>query len=223
MNDVEAALTRLTNLVPFLRWRLGAPQDDELAAAELASDPDRLAAVVTESGPAWDIDDPVVLASLWWQAYAYRVAGTSLACWLLTGVGPVPVAVGVGRHRPNSIVCLPDEGESTIEAIVDRLFTGHLDGVADALRARHRIGEQLVWGNAAAGVASALLAVAGADGAPPELRARASDVMAALPHGMDALGTWREGEYLRTTCCLWFKTPSANGGYCADCSFIARG
>src|SRR5262249_10487046 len=103
------------------------------------------------------------------------------------------------------------------------LFAGHLDSVAAALRTRHRIGEQLVWGNAAAGVASALLAVAGADGAPSELRSRAPDITAALPHGMGGLGTWHDGEYARTTCCLWFKTPSAKGGYCADCSFVTRG
>lgn len=222
MTDVDAALTELTKLVPFLRWRIGAPSEDELVGRELAADPDRLAAAVTASRPAWNVDDPVVVASLWWQAYAYRVAGTSLACWLLSGVGPQPIAVGIGRHRPGSIVCAPDTRDADLDALVDRLFTGHLDHVAASLRARHRIGEQLLLGNAAAGVASALLAVAGADGAPPTLRARVPEVTAALPHDMDVLGTWRDGEYTRVTCCLWFKTPSAKGGYCADCPFTAR-
>lgn len=221
MTAVEGALTTLTEHVSFLRWRIGEPEDGELVAAELAADPDHLAAVVAASRPAWDIDDPVVLASLWWQAYAYRMAGTSLACWLLTGIGPVPIAAGIGRHRPASIVCGPD-GETALDALLHCLFAEHLDGVAESLRARHRIGEQLVWGNAAAGVASALLAVAGAEGAPPDLRARAPRISAALPHGMSDLGWWHEGEYSRTTCCLWFKTPSANGGYCADCSFVSR-
>ena len=221
-DDVEVALTCLTELVPFLRWRIGEPVDGELVGAELAASPERLAATVAASHPAWDLDDPVVLASLWWQAYAYRVAGTSLACWLLTGVGPVPVAVGIGRHRPSSIVCPPAERESALDVLVARLFDGHLEGVAAALRVRHRIGEQLVWGNAAAGVASALLAVAGAEGAPEDLRPRAPDVIAALPHGMEALGRWCNGEYARTTCCLWFKTPSSKGGYCADCPFVTR-
>lgn len=222
MTPIEPSLTRLTDVVSFLRWRIGEPGEDEPAGAELSSDPDHLAAVVAQSKPAWNIDDPVVLASLWWQAYAYRVAGTSLACWLLTGAGPDPVAVGIGRHRPSSIVCGPD-GERDLDALLDRLFARHLDGVAHALRARHRIGEQLLWGNAAAGVASALLAVAGATAAPAGLRARAPEITAALPHDMGALGSWRDGEYARTTCCLWFKTPSANGAYCADCSFVTRG
>ena len=199
MTEVEPALTRLTDLVSFLRWRIGDPTEGELVGAELAADPDLLACVVADSRPAWDIDDPVVLASLWWQAYAYRVAGTSLACWLLTGVGPVPTAVGIGRHRPSSIVCGP-EGETELDRLIDALFARHLDGVADALRASHRIGEQLVWGNAAAGVASALLAVAGAEGAPPELRSGAPAITASLPHDMAALGTWRDGEYARPTC-----------------------
>lgn len=222
MSNIEPPLTRLTDLVSFLRWRVGEPEDGELAGAELAAHPDLLERAVAGSRPAWDIDDPVVLASLWWQAYAYRVAGTSLACWLLTGVGVQPVAVGIARHRPSSIVCAPGAGESDLHALVGQLTEGHLDGVAESLRARHRIGEQLLWGNAAAGIASALLAVAGAEGAPAELRGRAPEITAALPHGMDALGTWRAGEYTRTTCCLWFKTPVAKGGYCGDCSFTAR-
>lgn len=222
MTPIEPCLTRLTDAVSFLRWRIGVPSEGEPVGAELASDPDHLAAVVADSRPAWDIEDPVVLASLWWQAYAYRVAGTSLACWLLTGAGPVPVAVGIGRHRPSSIVCGPD-GERDLTALLGRLFAQHLDVVAESLRARHRIGEQLLWGNAVAGIASALLAVAGVDGAPADLRTRAPDVTAALPHGMDTLGSWREGEYARTTCCLWFKTPGAKGAYCADCSFVTRG
>jgi hypothetical protein len=221
--SVEEALTALTERVSFLRWRVGEPAVDELVGAELAADPDALAAAVAASRPAWDVDDPMVLASLWWQAYAYRVAGTSLACWLLTGVGPVPLAAGIGRHRPSSIVCAPgDVGETSLETLVDRLFAGHLDPVAASLRDRHCIGEQLLWGNAAAGVASALLALAGADGTSPEVRQKAPAITDALPHDMPALGTWRNGEYRRTTCCLWFKTPVAKGGYCNDCSFVTR-
>lgn len=222
MTDVEPALTLLADAVPFLRWRIGEPKAGEPVGAQLVADPDHLAAVIGESRPAWDTDDPVVLASLWWQAYAYRVAGTSLACWLLTGVGPVPVAVGIGRHRPSSIVCLR-AGETDLDSLLDRLFARHLDGVAGSLRARHRIGEQLLWGNAAAGVASALLAVAGAENAPAGLRARAPEISVVLPHDMGALGYWRDGEYARTTCCLWFKTPVARGAYCSDCSFVTRG
>jgi len=218
VSEASNALSALTERVSFLRWRVGEPADDELVGADLASDPDVLAAAVAASRPAWDVDDPMVLASLWWQAYAYRVAGTSLACWLLTGVGPVPIAVGIGRHRPSSIVC-SDATETELDALVERLFAGHLDLVAASLRDRHRVGEQLLWGNAAAGVASALLALAGADGTPADLRQKAPAITDALPHDMPALGTWHDGEYRRTTCCLWFKTPVAKGGYCSDCSF----
>jgi ferric iron reductase protein FhuF len=81
------------------------------------------------------------------------------------------------------------------------------------------LGEQLLWGNVSAGIASALGALASADGAPP-LRDRIDVVLAALPHGMPALGGWHDGGYHRKTCCLWWKTPTAKGAYCADCSLV---
>jgi ferric iron reductase protein FhuF len=104
--------------------------------------------------------------------------------------------------------------------VVDRLFAGHLDPVAAALRARHRIGARLVWGDAAAAVASCLGAVAGADGAPDGIDARLVAATAALPHGVPALGTWTEPHrrYRRQTCCLWWKTTASQGALCEDCS-----
>lgn len=224
--DARAALGQLTDLVPFLRWRLGSPEHGELVGADLGADPDLLAAAITASRPAWDTDDDAVLASLWWQAYAYRVAGTAIACWLLTGVAPDPsgggTAVGIARHRPSAVVYADTRAITDLEALAARLFDGHLDAVAVALRARHRVGTQLVWGNVAAALASAMLAVAGADGAPPTLRTRAEGVLAALPHDVGSLGRWCDGEYERTTCCLWYKAPTSRGAYCADCPLPRR-
>ena len=68
------------------------------------------ASAVAASAAGRGSDDPQVLASLWWQAYAYRVAGTALACWLVGGVVPdvraEAMAVGVARSRPSSVVYL---------------------------------------------------------------------------------------------------------------------
>ena len=116
--DLRAALGRLAEPAPHLRWRLVPPGEplavDELACAELAGDPDALAAAVASSAEGRGSADPQVLASLWWQAYAYRVAGTALACWLLSGVAPdvraEATAVGVARSRPSSVVYLVTRG-----------------------------------------------------------------------------------------------------------------
>ena len=214
----------VAELVPFMRWRVGEPAPDDLVGADLATDPDRLAALVAPGVDAWRTDDPQVLASLWWQSYSYRLAGTTLAAWVLTGGAPDPAApgAGTGRRGPRSSSLLVGPTSAVVEDLDDllfRLFAGHLDGVAAALRARHRIGEQLLWGNTAAAVASALGALATAEGAPA-LRARVDAVTAALPHRIDALGTWAPGAYdfRRRTCCLWWKTAAADGATCEDCS-----
>lgn len=226
MIDAPEPLTALHALVPFLRARVGPLDEGEISSEAIASNPAAFAASVDTSREAWDIDDPAVLASLWWQAYAYRIGGTTLACWLVSGAAPDPsiggAGFGIARHRPSSVVY--GSAAALISDVVDlgdRLFAGHLDHVAAALRSAYRLGEQLIWGNVTASLTSAMLAVAGADGAPP-CRDRIPAVMAALPHDVAALGRWTDGEHVRTTCCLWYKTPTAKGGYCADCPFVAR-
>ncbi|HKY69082.1 MAG TPA: IucA/IucC family C-terminal-domain containing protein [Acidimicrobiales bacterium] len=287
-SDVRAALVALVEPAPHLRWRwatTGDPlADDELSCAALADDPDALAAAVAASAAGRGSDDPQVLASLWWQAYAYRVAGTALACWLLSGVAPdvraERTAVGIARSRPSAVVYLlpapapgpttavsaagrrgddsrPDRPEAMtgggrtsspretatgshrlgtpgiaepgaaaddLATFVDRLFAGHLDRVAASLRARHRLGGPLLWGNVAAACASAVGAVHAVAG--PSWPDRLSAFLSAAPHDLAALGHWRwpappdrpDPSYRRTTCCLWWKTTAAAGSLCADCS-----
>ncbi len=219
-----AALGAVTDLVPHLRWRIGAPGDGDLLGAELAADPDRLAALVAATAGGRGSDDPQVLASLWWQAYAYRVAGTTLAAWVVAGTAPDPAApgtgVGLARSRPSSLLVDPDgHTVDDIDELVRRLFAGHLEPVMASLRARHATGLRLLHGNVAAGVASALGAVGTAEGASPALRARRDLATAAIarPHEPD-LGGWTDWDYRRTTCCLWWKTSAAAGKLCEDCS-----
>jgi len=73
------SLASVTDLVGHLRWRIGPPEHGDLVGAELAADPERLGVEVAATAPGRGSDDPQVLGSLWWQAYAYRVAGTTLA------------------------------------------------------------------------------------------------------------------------------------------------
>ena len=218
------ALTAVTDLVGHLRWRLGPPEEGDLVGAELAADPAELAARVAVTAAGRGSDDPQVLGSLWWQAYAYRVAGTTLAAWVVGGSAPdvsAPgTAVGVARARPASLVVDPAAGELTaLDEVLERLFAGHLDQVAVALKDRHALGTSLLWGDVVAGVASALGAVGTAEGSPP-LRYRVDLVTASLPHGIGRLGAWAEGSwsFRRRTCCLWWKTTASAGALCEDCS-----
>jgi ferric iron reductase protein FhuF len=227
MTATDPSLSAVTDLVAHLRWRIGEPGPDDLVSIRLADDPDHLAAVVASTAAGRGSEDPQVLGSLWWQAYAYRVGGTTLAACVLEGSAPDPAAEGTGvsvaRSRPAGLIVDPGAPSITdLGTILQRLFAGNLEPVADALRARHSLGERLIWGNAAAGIASALGAVASAEGAP-DLREPIETVVAALPHGMPDLGEWLPGgwDYRRTTCCLWWKTTVSGGGLCTDCPLPA--
>ena len=223
------SLDAVAALVPFLRARRGRPEDGDLLGADLIATPDRLREAIAQSADARGSDDPQVLASLWWQGYCYRLAGTTLAAWVVAGSAPDPSAsagagVNVARGRPSSLVVGPRAREvGSLERLLDHLFPDHLDPVADALRDVHPIGTRLVWGNADAGIASCLSAVATAPGAPKDLHDRVDEVVAALPDGVGRLGRWlapQHHRYHRTTCCLWWKTTTAGGTYCEDCSLL---
>ncbi|MGQ0520646.1 MAG: hypothetical protein ACT4PX_05785 [Actinomycetota bacterium] len=222
----EQLLGAVTDLVPFLRWRVGPPEGDELAGDELAADPDRLAGAVAATAAGRGTDDAQVAASLWWQSYAYRVAGTTLGCWLLSGAAPDPsapgTAVGVARSRPSSVVYSPGAATVTdLGGLVDRLFAGHLDRVAASLRSRHALGTALVAGNTASSIESALAAVRTAPEAP-ERGAALAAVRAALPAAVTATVELGPEGARRRTCCLWWKTADAGGRLCADCSLHER-
>lgn len=219
-------LDEVTRLVPFLQCRQGDAEPGDLLSRELIEDPDLLAAEITATSLGRGSDDRQVLASLWWQGYTYRTAGMTLAAWVAAGAAPDLAAstgcgVGVTRSRPSSLVVGATAAElADLSAVVDRLFAGHLDPLAESLRARHQIGARLVWGNAAASIASCLGALVSAEGAPPGLATRAEVATTALPHDIARLGSWTppDRSYKRTTCCLWWKTTAAAGAYCKDCS-----
>jgi hypothetical protein len=214
-----AGLTPVSDLVAHLRWRVGPPEGDDLRSADL--DADRLVEVVAATGPGRGSGDPQVLASLFWQAYAYRLGGTTLAAWVAGGSAPDPTApgtgVGVARSRPASLVVDPDARPlERLEDVVAGVLA-NLDAVSTALRVHHRLGEQLVHGNALAGIASALGAVVTAESAPP-LAERAEAALRALPWSDLAEWSTAPWAFRRRTCCLWWKTTAADGALCEDCS-----
>lgn len=218
VQNSTGGLAALSEFVPFLRWRVGAPEAGELVAAELVAEVDPLAEVVAASGRGRGTDDPQVAASLWWQSYAYRVAGTTLAAWVVGGVAPDPSAPGTAfaqaRNRPSAVVYDPGaEMVDDLDELVRRTLDGALAPMADALRARHPLGPVLVRGNTMSSIESVLGAVAAAPGSP-DLSDRMTQLRAALPAAFTA--TLVEGR--RRACCLWWKTGESTGRLCADCS-----
>jgi ferric iron reductase protein FhuF len=198
---------------------VGAAGADELPATRLI-DGDALLDTVRSTGAGRGAPDDAVAASLFLQAYAYRVAGTTLACAAVAGVGPDPsagaVAVALARHRPAAVTYLADVTVAD-SALDERLFAGHLDPLVAATRARVALGERLVWGNVAAAVVAAARAVAGTAADPAAVWTWFDAWLAAAPHRLATLGAGGAAAYRRRTCCLWWK--ASGGGLCADCPF----
>jgi hypothetical protein len=200
--SATGALTVLSDRVSFLRWRIGEPAADEL----VPGDPDALAVVVAECGRGRGTEDPAVAASLWWQSYAYRVAGTALAAWAVAGEGPdaTGAAVAHARHRPSAVTYRTDRGISDLDELVATTLEA-IEPAADALRARHRVGATLLRGNTMSSIASVLGAIGGSPA-----------VLAALP--AELRRTFDDTCNRRRACCLWWKTDESAGRLCADCS-----
>jgi hypothetical protein len=226
--SASPSLGAVAELVPFLRSRRGVPEPDgdEVRAIDLLNDPDGFAQRVLDTAQGRGTSDPQVLASLWWQSYAYRAAGTTLAAWVVAGSAPDPtiesgIGVGMSRARPASLLVGPDATEiSHLPDLVTATVGGHLTPLADALRSRIQVGQRLLDGNAVASIAGCLGAVVCADDAPPELGARMDEVFAALPATYRSLGSWEvpHRAFRRRTCCLWWKTEGSGGALCEDCS-----
>jgi ferric iron reductase protein FhuF len=230
-SGVPEALGRLTEVADWMRWRLVAPGEalaaGEVECAALAASPAAVAEAIATGADARGTDDPTVMASLWWQGYAYRTAGVALACRLLTGAAPDcragRMAVGIARGRPSSTVWRLSPRTSAVgddRQLCASLFDGHLDLVARNLP---RMGRGLVWGNVAAACASGAGAVREAAG--PGWHDGVAAFLAAAPHGLAGLGGWEpvpgdagRWAFHRRTCCLWWKTTTSGGALCADCS-----
>jgi len=228
---VVDTLTAVAAVVPYLRASTTTDGDDWYSCEQLVTDPDILTGVITRAMPGFGTDDPAVAASLFAQAYAFRVAGVALAAYALglpvPDVAPASTAVRIDKPRPTAVAHLaPDAQTMTASELSTRLVTDHLERFAAAVHASFRVGERLLHGNVASSCAVAFRAVEGAvteDRAV--VRARAESFVSATT-SFDGLGAFttvrtddREGWFWdRTSCCLWFRTPAEQ--YCDNCSLI---
>ncbi|MET7473577.1 (2Fe-2S)-binding protein [Streptomyces sp. NPDC005648] len=155
-----------------------------------------------------------IAASLFQQGLAARLWSVTLGCALAYGGIPdldprllrwdpdasTPDDLWLSEVRP-----LPADAP----AIADVVLHAHLEPLAAALRAHHRVAPGLLWGNAA----SALVGTARQLG--PAARPLTAELLA---HPLlSGTGTLTGSSFRRRSCCLYYRVPG--GGTCGDCCF----
>jgi iron complex transport system ATP-binding protein len=223
-------LATVAGHVSYLRASVAADGDDWVACDSLIADTATLTRVVETAMPGFGTEDHAVAASLFAQAYAFRVAGVALAAYALElpvpDVAPAATAVRLDKPRPSAVAYLgPDVHRSDAAALAHELVAGHLGAFVDATHDTFRVGRRLLWGNVAASCAVAFRAIESSGVDRNTVRERAETFMAACPP-FEGLGSFdlvrldeRDGWYwTRTSCCLWFRTGS--GRLCDDCSLV---
>lgn len=217
--------------VSYLRASPDADGPDWVRCDALVTDAVLLAEVVEKAKPGLGTDVPAVAASLFVQAYAFRVAGVALAAYAMglpvPAVAPERTAVRLDKPRPSAVAYLdPGVAPGDAAALADALVRGHLAPFVDAVHDRFSVGARLLWGNVASSCATAFRAVEGAsaDVEKAAIRDRAEVFMAAGVAWFNGLGAFttvrvgtNEGWYWdRTNCCLWYRTE--RGQLCDNCS-----
>ena len=228
---LEQVLAAVAQQVSYLRGSVTADGEDWLGCGVLVSDPAVLAEVVRATRAGFATDDDAVAASLFTQAYAFRVAGVVLAAYALDlpvpDVAPDVTAVRLDKPRPSAGAYLsPQLHRLEADALAIELLDDHLRRFVDAIHGAFRVGERLLWGNVASSCATAFRAVESSDADSARVRDRAEEFFAAAHQWFDGLGGFtvlrhadQEGWYWdRTSCCLWFRTT--NGQLCDNCSLI---
>ncbi|GAA0909744.1 (2Fe-2S)-binding protein [Streptomyces thermoalcalitolerans] len=170
--------------------------------------------------------EPRVAASIAHQALAARLWSAALGCAALYGGVPDldphllhwdPAAQAPDDLWLTEVRARPADA-STIAAVV---LHGHLEPLAAALRARHRLAPGLLRGNAASALASTgrLLAAWARDHGRAEAADRARELTTCLlTHPLlGRAGTLTGTAFRRRSCCLYYRVPG--GGLCGDCCF----
>jgi ferric iron reductase protein FhuF len=229
-NDLAHTVAAVQARVSYLRCSTQAAADDGwIRCADMIADPALLRAEIDATTAGRGTNDPQVAASLFAQAYAFRLPSIAVAAFALghavPTTSPTSTAIRIGRHRPAELAILEPEC-SLVDAssFVAELFEGHLVPFVDAVRATTRIGERLLWGNVAASLAAIFRAVDASPSGDADVHTRAEEFRLAAEPWIGGLGWYSTIEtpnavgwyWTRTNCCLWYQTES--GFYCDDCS-----
>ncbi|MFI7407641.1 IucA/IucC family C-terminal-domain containing protein [Streptomyces sp. NPDC049627] len=170
--------------------------------------------------------EPRIAASVAQQGLAARLWSVALGCAALYGRIPdldprllpwdpdagAPDDLWLTEVRP-----LPADPATLADAVLH----GHLHPLTAALRARYRVAEGLLWGNAAsalAGAARQLDQWARANGRTDTAATARALTAELLAHPLLAgTGTLTGVAFRRRSCCLYYRVPG--GGVCGDCCF----
>jgi ferric iron reductase protein FhuF len=229
--NLATVAAAVADAVPYLQVSELAAGDDWLRCDRLIGDPATLTATVRRTMAGFETDDDSVAASLFTQAYSFRVAGVALAAHALglplPNVAPEVTAVRVEKPRPAAVAYFdPEVRERTTTALAAELLGAHMAPFVDAVHREFAVGERLLWGNVAGSCATAYRAVESSTAPSDLVRARASEFVAAADRWFAGVGAFtvvesagRDGWFWdRTSCCLWFRTTS--GQLCDNCSLI---
>ncbi len=228
LNDVVGIVRERAD---YLRCTTVAPSHDRwVPCGDLVGDPDLLRAEIAATASGRGTEDLAVAASLYVQAYAFRLPSIAVAAFALglpvPSVEPASTALRTARHRPAELALL-DPRLTAVDAgeLVERLLPGHLEPLVATAHEAVRVGHRLLWGNVAASLATIFRAVQSSGPlGDPDVRRRADEFFAAAQPWLAGLGDWSIIEvpdalgwfWTRTSCCLWYQTTS--GFTCDDCS-----
>jgi hypothetical protein len=228
-----AVIAAVGQLVSYLRAETEAPAGDGwLRSDVLCRGGDRLVELIAATGRGRGTEAPDVAASLFAQAYTFRIGAIPLAAHALglpvPDARPAVTAISIDRYRPSSVALLSPVTEVRSDAeLAHMLLAEHCAPFFDAVRGELSIGERLLWGNAASSFARVFRAIEGADGVDrTDVRRRAEGFFAAAQpwfHGLGRFDTVTVGSrdgwfWTRTSCCLWYQ--AAGGSMFDDCSLV---
>ncbi|MFD5268321.1 (2Fe-2S)-binding protein [Streptomyces sp. NPDC058335] len=170
--------------------------------------------------------EPRIAASIAQQGLAARLWSVALGCAVLYDRQP-DLAPGLLRWDPHGSA--PDDlwltevraRPADVETLAATVLHGHLEPLAAALRARHRLAPGLLRGNAASALAGAARQLDGwarAHGRPDAAARTRALTAELLAHPLLAgTGTLTGTAFRRRSCCLYHRVPG--GGVCGDCCF----
>ncbi|MCX7619294.1 MAG: hypothetical protein N2037_00440 [Acidimicrobiales bacterium] len=221
---------------PYLRCAHldpGLIDDGWIRVSDLLGNDSLLESHIASTGDARGAPDAAVAASLFVQAFAFRVPSMAVAAWALglpsTTLEPDQLVMRITRNRPGEVGVLSTstrshDAGSLAAAVVD----GLIEPLVCAVRRKIKVGERLLYGNTVSSLAVVFRAMQSNGPAGDRMvRDRGEQMLTAHPR-LRRLGRWQLLEtpgaigwyWDRGNCCLWYRTAEAAGRYCEDCSLV---